>query len=115
MSQFLYLFRGAKAMDTYSPEEMEVHMGKWKAWMGGLAQQGTLLGGSPLDKGGSVLTAGGSVVTDGPYAEGKEVVGGYIMVEAASLAEAIEISKQCPIFESEDAKLEVREVLGMPA
>ena len=71
--------------------------------------------GSPLDKGGSVLTAGGSVVTDGPYAEGKEVVGGYIMVEAATLAEAIEISKSCPIFEGADAKLEVREVLGMPA
>ena len=42
MSQFLYLFRGAKEMDSYSPEEMEVHMGKWKSWMGGLAEKEVL-------------------------------------------------------------------------
>ena len=113
MKQFLYLFRGGDAMDHLSPEEMQAHMEKWKTWMGGLAEEGKLAGGLPLAKGGSQVTNSGSMVTDGPFAEGKEVVGGYLIVNAEDLAGAVAISKGCPILESDSANIEVREILDM--
>ena len=53
-------------------------------------------------------------VTDGPFAEGKEIVGGYLIVEAGSLDAATELSKGCPIFgEDDNGTLEVRAVMEM--
>ena len=113
MKQFMYLLRGGKPMETYSPEEMEAHMGEWKTWMGGLAEQGKLAGGLPLSKEGKKVTGGGSVVHDGPFAEGKEVVGGYIIVNAENMDEAIELSKGCPIHQNNEAVVEIREIMSM--
>ena len=45
-----------------------------------------------------VVKGSQKVVTDGPYAEAKDVVGGYSLIEAKDLAQAVEISKGCPIF-----------------
>ena len=109
----MYLLRGGDAMETFSPEEMEVHMGKWKAWMGGLAEAGKLAGGSPLNKAGKQVVSSNKTITDGPFAEGKEVIGGYIMVNAENMDEAIELSKGCPLFESDTANVEIREVMEM--
>ncbi len=108
----MYLFRGGDGLDM-SPEEMEVHMAKWKAWMGELAQNEKLVGGLPLSAEGKQVTDKGTLITDGPYAEGKEIVGGYIIVNAADMDEAVEISKGCPIFEGADANVEVRELMAM--
>ena len=50
------------------------------------------------------------MVTDGPFMEGKEMVGGYLICKADSLEEAVEISKGCPILEYESGIVEVREI-----
>ncbi len=112
MSKFLYLFRGGDAQRTQqSPEEMQAHMEIWKNWMGGLAGKGQLVDGLPLGKEGKVV-ASGAAITDGPFAEGAEIVGGYLIVNAANLDEAVEISKGCPIFEH-NGTVEVREIMSM--
>ncbi len=113
MTKFLYLFRGgdAKRLDQ-SPEEMQAHMQKWGAWMQSLAQSGTLVDGLPLNTGGKVVASDGETVTDGPFAEGTEVVGGYLIVNAKDLSHATEISKGCPIFEY-GGTCEIREVMNM--
>jgi hypothetical protein len=49
-------------------------------------------------------------VTDGPFAEAKDVVGGFTLIEARDLEQAVELSKGCPIFEVEGA-VEVRPVM----
>jgi hypothetical protein len=49
-------------------------------------------------------------VTDGPFTETKDVVGGYTLIEARDLAEAVDLSKGCPIFEV-DGAVEVRPVM----
>lgn len=113
MKQFMYLLRGGKPMDNFSPADMEAHMGEWKAWMGGLAEQGKLAGGLPLSKEGKQVTGSGTVIHDGPYSEGKEVVGGYIIVNAETMEEAIEISKGCPIHQHNEAIVEIREIMSM--
>lgn len=113
MSNFLYLIRGGdREWDKQSPEQVQQHMQKWGAWMGGLKEKGQLLDGLPLGKEGKVVRKSGEIVTDGPFAEGSEVVGGYLIVHADSLKEAVDISKGCPVFEF-DGLVEVREIMSM--
>jgi len=112
MSEFLYLFRGGDARQAAgSPERMQEHMGKWMKWMEDLSKAGKMTGGLPLKGEGKTVNSRG-VITDGPYAEGKEVVGGYMTIKAASMDEALQISKDCPIFEF-DGTVEVREIQSM--
>lgn len=113
MSNFLYLFRGGQAnYDAMSAAEKEAHMKIWFQWMGNLRENGTLIDGLPLAKEGKVVENRGEIITDGPFAEGSEMVGGYLIVSAGSLDEAVEISKGCPIFDY-GGTTEVREILSM--
>jgi hypothetical protein len=111
MSQFLYVYRGGQR--ATSPEEGERVMQKWVAWMEELGKKGNLKDrGQPLDAGGKVVRGKDKVVTDGPYAESKDIVGGYTLVEAKDLSQAAELSKGCPIFES-GGLVEVRPIMEM--
>ena len=113
MSNFLYLFRGGdEDFGTWTPEEQQAHMLVWEQWMGDLAQQGKLLGGERLSNEGAVVKDKGEVITDGPFIEAAEMIGGYAMVVADDLKEAIALSKSCPIFDYKGAFLEVREVMN---
>ena len=111
MQKYLYLFRGGdEMMAAMSPEEVEAHMGEWRVWMQVLAEKGQLIDGEPLFAEGRQVTHSGSVITDGPFAEGAEIVGGYLMINATSLDEAVELSKGCPILQAEDANIEIRQI-----
>ena len=111
MEKFLYLFRGGAPMgDTYNlPQEQ---MQKWMKWMESLGQKGILVGGEPLQSTGKFVSGSKKVVTDGPFVEAKELVGGYLVVNAKDINDAVEISKGCPIFDV-DGNLEVRPILKM--
>lgn len=100
-------------MAEMSPTEVEAHMDEWRVWMEGLAEKGQLIDGLPLKAEGKQVSKGGSAVTDGPFAEGAEIVGGYLMVNATSLEEATEMSKGCPILDAEDGHIEVRGIADM--
>ncbi len=80
--------------------------------MAGLGEKGQLAGGEPLQPHGKQVNGKAKVVTDGPFIEAKEMVGGYLIVNAKDIDEAVEISKGCPIFE-EDGKVEVRQLQKM--
>ena len=108
MSEFTYLFRGRKT--SGSPEEMQKHFEQWVAWFKELSAAGRLKGpGHPLQNTGKVVSGSQKVVKDGPYAEAKDVVGGYIIVEADDIGQAVELSKSCPILEA-GGSVEVRPV-----
>ena len=109
MERYLYVFRGGEGMGK-TPEEIQEHMGRWGAWMNKLGEKGILEGGEPLTSDGRLVKSGGTVVTDGPFAEGSEVVGGYVLIKANDYDEAVELSKECPIFEASDGTVEVRQV-----
>ncbi len=113
MKEFLLLIRGGHD-DTgkRSPEEMQKHMEHWQQWMGNLAQQNLLVGGQPLMNEGKTLIERGEKVIDRPLAEGKELVGGYLLIRSNSLEEATNISKDCPGFEY-GCTVEVREISPM--
>ena len=110
MKEYLLLFRGGDAEEAQrSPEKWQAHMQKWMQWMGGLKEQGKLIGAQPLVTNGKVVRGTKKIVSDGPFMEGKEMVGGYLACKAGSYDEAVEIANGCPILEH-DGIVEVREI-----
>jgi hypothetical protein len=110
MSEYLFLFRGVNR--DKSPEEMQQHMQKWMTWITELSESGRMPErGRPLEDGGKTVRGTGKAVTDGPYAE-KDIVSGFLIINAKDIDEAVEVSKGCPIFEG-DGAVEVRPVMAM--
>ncbi len=111
MGDYLLLFRGGDARTLQqSPEKWQAHMAKWMQWMGDLGKEGKFVGAQPLTATGKTVTGSKKVVTDGPFMEGKEMVGGYLICKSENYDEAVEISKGCPILEFDDGIVEVREI-----
>jgi hypothetical protein len=112
MSQFLYLYRGGER-PTGSPEEMQQQMQRWMAWMKAIADQGHIKDpGNPLEPTGKVVTGKQKAVTDGPFAEAKDVVGGYTVIEANDLEKAVQLTSGCPILDI-GGFVEVRPIMKM--
>ena len=109
MKDYLYIIRGGDDLSSYSPEQMQAHMQDWQKWMGSIAAEGKLVGGEPLEKPGKTLVDSGKKVIDRPLAEGKELVGGYLIMKADNLDEAVQLAKDCPGFEH-NCSIEVREI-----
>ncbi|QSQ27205.1 hypothetical protein JY651_20820 [Pyxidicoccus parkwayensis] len=114
MSEFVYLFRTTEADQREAmgtPERAQQSMQAWLAWMRELEAKGHLKNpGQPLDRSGAVVRGKKKVVTDGPYAETKDLVLGFIVVEARDLAQAVELSKGCPMLDGAGS-VEVRPVM----
>ncbi len=114
MEKFIFLFRGGEnhAYNAQDSKEAIDNMQAWMNWMGELAQKGILVGAEPLQPTGKQVIGTKKVITDGPYTEAKEHVGGYLIVNAKDIDEAVEISKGCPVL-SENGKVEVRPIQKM--
>ena len=98
MNEFVMLFRNAPTGDARpSPEVMQEFAKKWEVWLSGISAQGKFVSGSRLSFEGRILKPGG-VVTDGPYAEVKEILGGFINVRAESFDDAFAMAHGCPIL-----------------
>ncbi len=116
MKEFLLLFRGGDAeRKQLSPEQLQAHMGRWQEWIGGIASKNILLGAQPLENGGKVLKGPSKKLTDGPFVEGKEILGGYVLIKSTSVEEAVTIAEGCPVLEAESGTVEVREIGTMSA
>jgi len=111
MEKFMYIFHGGSdnAPEMRSPEAMQAHMQKWFAWVEKLRKEGRYIAGEPLQPSGKMVTGKKKIVTDGPFAEGKEVVGGFFIIEAKDINEATELAKDCPDF-IYDGAVQVRPV-----
>ena len=110
MSEFVFLYRGGSRPD--SPEEGQQIMQKWMGWLKGLADRGNIIDrGQPLEPTGKIVAAN-RTVTDGPFAEAKDVVGGFTLIKARDVTEAAELAKGCPVLER-GGRVEVRPVMKM--
>lgn len=96
---FILFFRnsGPETHAHLSPDQRQQLVTRWNAWYDGLAASGKAVEGQPLELATRVVSgAGGSRVVDGPFAEAKEAVGGYVKLMVGSLEEATEIARQHP-------------------
>ena len=110
-NEYLLLFRGKDWDNGLSPEELEKVMSRVMAWFEGLKQQGKVKGAQPLGPTGrNVSGKKGRAIADGPFAESKEAVGGYLILEAKDLEGATAVAKTCPTLEY-GVTIEVRPVL----
>jgi len=91
---------------------MQANMGKWMAWIGELQASGKYESGEPLMLGGKLISGSNKMVTDGPYVEGKEIVGGYFIVNAADYNEAVELAKGYPDFD-QGGSVQIRQIMKM--
>jgi hypothetical protein len=101
--KFLFLYRSSvDPHDQPSAAEMQAGYQQWKSWMAKYAKE--ILEQPPARSGpkpgGVAAVCRAGAVTDGPYVEGKEIVGGWSFIEAESLARAVEIAKEVPMFTS---------------
>jgi hypothetical protein len=112
MSEFVYLYREASM--PASPQAMQDRMVKWLAWFRDLEQAGHMVSkGHPLHRteGGVVRDRKGSL-TDGPYAETKDIVIGYTVVEAKDFEQAVQLSTGCPLLD-DGGLVEVRPIMKL--
>ena len=89
-----------------SPAQMEEMYAHFNAWKEKFRENLVDMGGRL--KSGKIVTSEGAM--DGPFVEAKEVIGGYMIVSAASLEEAMEIARQCPGVVRPGSSIEVREI-----
>lgn len=117
MSEFVLLFRSGEAdyreaMGT--PERAQKSMQAWVEWIRELEAKGQLKDpGQPLERTGKVVRGDSKVVTDGPYTEAKDLVLGFIVVEAQDLVQATELAARCPIVHG-GGSVEIRPVMKGP-
>ena len=112
MKEFMLFIRTeGDPWQKMSPGEMQAHVQKGMAYIGGLMQKGIIKSAQPLDMSGKTISGEAGALKDGPFNETKEVIAGYFHIVAKDLEEAISIAKANPIFEDGlGAKIEVRPI-----
>jgi hypothetical protein len=114
MNEFALIFRTDCLPEVrFSPDEMQSVMQHWQNWVGSIAAQNKLADtGNRLGSNGATLKPG-NVITNGPYAENKEIITGYIIIRAESIDEAAEMAKGCPLVVGGGGLAEVRNITTM--
>lgn len=100
MQYMLLIYGGEGAMDNATPQEREAEMGKWFAYTNDLRTAGVMVAGDALQATTSATSVrvrdGKTLTTDGPFAETKEALGGYYLLDTPSLDEALAWAAKCP-------------------
>jgi hypothetical protein len=114
--QYMLLIYGDEAASAgMTDAERGALFGEYGAYTQGLRDSGAFVAGDPLQPTSAATTVqvrdGEQLVTDGPFAETKEQLGGYYIVEAESLDEAIELASKIP--SARFGSIEVRPIMSM--
>jgi hypothetical protein len=110
MDEFILIFRHEDGSKIASPEQMQIWMKQTMDWIGGIAAQNKFSGGNGLPFENAKVVHYNKVVTNGPFGDIKETIGGYIIVKAESVDEAVEFAKGSPVLQGEGNTVEVRKI-----
>ena len=111
MNEYMLIFRHEDGTKVASPEQMQIWIKQTIDWINSIAAKNKFIGGNGLTFDGAkvVMTKNSKkIVTDGPFGDIKETIGGYGIVKAVSIDEAIEFAKGCPVLQGEGNSVEVR-------
>jgi len=97
-SQYLLLFRGTNWHRELSAQEIQEIMGRTNAWFERLAREGKSKAAQPLEGEGQTISYQNGAVADGPFAESKESIGGYLLLEVENFGEAMAIARENPMI-----------------
>jgi hypothetical protein len=110
--EHLLLIRGTHWNSGLSPAELQRIMTEFYGWVEGLQGKGILRGAQPLMEEGRLVSGAQSLVTDGVFAESKEAIAGYFLLDVATTDEAVRLAQACPIL-AHGAQIEVRPVANL--
>ncbi|RFS21812.1 transcription initiation protein [Chitinophaga silvatica] len=108
MDEFILLFRHQDGNKIASPEQIQHWMQQTKEWVDGIVAQNKFVGSNGILFDDSKVVRHNGVVTDGPFGDTNETIGGYVIVKADSIAEAVSFAKGCPVLQGEANTVEVR-------
>jgi len=106
----MLIFRHEDGQKLASPEQIQNWMQQTMDWIGGIAAQNKYSGGNGLPFDDARVVRSNQVVTNGPFGEIKETIGGYIIVKADSVEEAVEFARDCPVLQGEGNSVEIRKI-----
>ncbi len=115
MAKYLFIYRSSKEQhaNEMSPDMMQKVMEAWGAWIGtGMEAKWLLNPGDALNLEGRIVNHD-KVVSDGPFAESKEIVGGFSIIQANDFDAACKIAKTCPAVDAPGGTIEIRELAGL--
>jgi hypothetical protein len=108
MEEYMLIFRHMNGKEVASPEQIQIWMKQTMDWIGGIAAQNKFSGGNGLQFEDAKVVQSNKMVTNGPFGEIKETLGGYVIVKAESIGEAVEFAKGSPVLQGEGNTVEVR-------
>ena len=109
MEKYMFIFHGADTSNL-SPEKQQGIMQQWFAWVDKLKNENRYFAGEALMPTGKSISGMKKVVTDGPFTESKELIGGFFVVMAKDMDEAVTIAQDYPDFNL-GGTIEIREVV----
>ena len=104
----MLIFRHQDGHKVASPEQIQIWMKQTMDWIGSIAAQNKFVGGNGLSFENAKVVRYNNVVTNGPFGEIKETLGGYVIVKANSVEEAVEFAKGSPVLQGDGNTVEVR-------
>ncbi len=113
MEEYALIMRHEDGSKVASPEQMQEWMKQTMDWIGGIAAQKKFVSGTglPFDNARVVTNKNSkAVVTNGPFGDNKETIGGFIIVKADSVEEAVEFARGCPVLQGEGNSMEIRKI-----
>lgn len=110
MQEFMLIFRHEDGQKLASPEQLEKWMQQTRAWIGGIAALGKFVGGNGLPFAEARVVGYQGKVISAPFGRAKETIGGYIIVKADSVDEAVEFAKGSPVLQGDGNTVEVRQI-----
>nr|WP_294944321.1 YciI family protein [uncultured Mucilaginibacter sp.] len=110
MNEYILIFRHEDGSKIASPEQMQAWMKQTMDWIGTIAAQNKFVSGTGLPFADARVVGHNNVVTNGPFGDIKETIGGFVMVKAENVDEAVEFAKGCPVLQGEGNTVEVRQV-----
>jgi len=110
MDEFMLVFRHQDGKAVASPEQLEIWMKQTMEWIRGISAKNKFSEGNGLPFDDARVVWPHNIVTNGPFGDIKETIGGYIIVKAESVDEAVEFAKGCPVLQGEGNSVEVRKL-----
>lgn len=110
-SDYLFLLRNTDWGHDMPLDQAQAALESMLAWVEEMRTRGVFVAGQPLSPPGKVVSGAAADTSEGPYAESKEIVGGFIIVRTATIGEAEKEARACPVLRL-GMTIEVRPLLA---
>jgi hypothetical protein len=110
MEQYALIMRHEDGKKVASPQQIQEWMKQTMDWIGGIAAQNKFVSGTGLLFDDARVIKSNKSVTNGPFGLIKETIGGFVIVKAESVEEAVAFAEGCPVLQGEGNSMEVRKI-----